>query len=77
MSNNDKPCNSPCPHCEETDCVKRHIGGFPTMAVDTTMTADKKTGGRWSEIMNKIKAGTSSKYHDNLSHDLNGKTWRR
>ena len=76
MSNSNKPCENPCPYCQAEGFVKKHVGGFPAMAVDTTMTADKKTGGRWSEIMNKIKDATPDRHHDNLSHDLSGKKWR-
>lgn len=76
MSDREKPCSKACPHCKKKGGVKKHVGGFPSMAVDTTMTADKKTGGRWSEIMNRIENKTPDRYKDNLKHNLTGKKWR-
>lgn len=76
MSERDAPCNKKCPHCNKKGGVKKHVGGFPSVGVDATMTADKKTGGRWGEIMNKIKDGTPTRYHDNLNHNMTGTKWK-
>jgi len=76
MSSSEKPCKKPCPACKKKGKVKKHIGGFPNVSFDSTMTANKKTGGRWNEMMNKIKSGTPDRYHDNLNHDMTGKSWK-
>ena len=76
MSNRDLPCSNPCPNCGKTDCVVKHVGGFPTLATDSTLTADKKTGGRWSEIMERVKNSVPKSYHDNLNHNISGRRWK-
>ena len=72
----EKPCGEPCPECGAME-VKKTIGGFPGLAADSTLTPDKKTGGQWSEMMNKIKSGLPQKYHKGLdkSSNMNGKRW--
>ena len=71
------PCEEVCPVCEEKKVVKT-VGGFPGLAADSTLTPDKKTGGQWSEMMNRVKAGVPKKYHAGLdkSTNMNGKRWR-
>jgi len=40
-------------------------------AVDTTLTADKATGGQFSEITDRIKRGTPKQYHETLDRAAN------
>ena len=72
----EKPCDDPCPGCL-LEGVKRFFGGFPGLAADSTLSPDKKTGGQWSEMMNKIKDGIPPKYHSGLdkSTNMSGKRW--
>ena len=72
----EKPTKEPCPECGEKKVIKT-IGGFPGLAADSTLSPDKKTGGQWSETMDRIKAGIPKKYHKNLdkSTNMNGKRW--
>jgi len=72
----EKPCGEPCPECGAEE-VQKIIGGFPGLAADSTMTPDKKTGGQWSEMMNKVKKGIPKKYHGGIdkSTNMNGKRW--
>ena len=65
VSNRDKPCKENCPECGEKKVV-RHIGAFPNMATDTNLTANKKTGGQWNDLMQKVKSYTPDRYHDKL-----------
>jgi hypothetical protein len=46
-------------------------------AVDTTLTADKVTGGKFSEITDRIKRGTPKQYHETLDRaaNRNGSIW--
>tara|TARA_R110002020_G_scaffold308322_2_gene524035 strand:- start:1058 stop:1351 length:294 start_codon:yes stop_codon:yes gene_type:complete len=76
MSNNKKPCGEKCPHCGEKNSVILHIGGFPGVNVDTTLTADKVTGGRWSEITNRIKSSLPDRYSKNVRDDMSGHRWK-
>tara|TARA_R110000765_G_scaffold344078_1_gene434365 strand:- start:148 stop:444 length:297 start_codon:yes stop_codon:yes gene_type:complete len=74
--NREQPCGEPCPQCSAKE-VKKVIGGFPGLAADSTLTPDKKTGGDWSEMMDKVKSGLPPKYHAKLdkSTNMNGKRW--
>ena len=73
-----QPTKKYCPHCEEKKCVVKHVGGFPGLATDATLTADKATGGKWSELMNKMKGGISDKYKPNLdtASQRTGARWK-
>ena len=42
------------------------ITAFPSTATDSTLTADKVTGGRWSELTNRMKAGLPKGLHHKL-----------
>ena len=54
----DKPTTLPCPHCKKKKCVtKSWKDCTPGLGADWTPTPDKATGGRWSELMTKIKSG--------------------
>ena len=74
MSNRDKPCGEACPHCNEKGGVKKNVAGFPGVNVDTTLTPDKVTGGRWSERMNQINEGLPDRHK--TGSDLSGHRWR-
>lgn len=49
----------------------------PLLLSDCTITADKKTGGQWSQLMGKIKKGIPKRYHEKLdmSSARTGKRW--
>jgi len=70
------PCEKPCPKCKEKR-VSKVIGGFPSLAADSNLTPDKKTGGQWSEMMDRVKSGIPERYHKGLdkSTNMNGKRW--
>jgi len=74
--NREKPCNEPCPECGEKN-VQKVIGGFPGLGCDTTLTPDKKTGGQWSEMMNKIKSYVpdASKKKLDQATNVTGRRW--
>ena len=76
ISDRDIPCNEKCPHCKKKGSVKKHVGGFPGIGVDSTLTANKKTGGQWNEIMSKIKNGLPERYHKNIDRDVTGTKWK-
>ena len=42
-----------------------------------TLTPDKKTDGRWSEVMNKIKSELPEQYAKNMNNtDMTGHSWK-
>jgi len=66
ISDRDKPCKKKCPHCGEKKAVSRHIGAFPSTQTDTTMSANKTTGGQWNELMTRMKNYTPERHHHKL-----------
>ena len=76
MSNREVPCKEKCPHCGENKVV-RHIGEFPSTTVDTSLTPNKKTGGQWNDLMQKMKSYTPERMHDKLDHasSQTGRRW--
>ena len=54
IATRDEPCKKPCPECNESN-VKRGWFNAPLGGVDATLTANKATGGQWSELMSKMK----------------------
>lgn len=70
VSNRNKPTKKPCPECKEKGCVVKGVSAT-TMGVDANVTPDKKTGGDWSRLMDKIKHGTPKRYHEKLDKSSN------
>ena len=58
IADRDTPTKLPCPHCKAKETVNKSWKDCtPGLGADWTLTPDKATGGRWSEVMNKIKSG--------------------
>lgn len=54
-------------NCENCNCQSiSKTFSTALLLSDSTMTANKKTGGQWNELMKKMKAGTPKRYHNNL-----------
>ena len=64
VSNRDNPLSEPCPQCSEKS-VKKLVSAT-RMGVDMNVTPDKKPGGDWSSLMEKVKNNTPERYHGNL-----------
>jgi hypothetical protein len=62
-----------CPKCGKKKCVNRSGVYETTMGVDMNITPDKKTGGDFSRLMDKIKNNgmTPKKYHAGLDRAAN------
>jgi hypothetical protein len=62
-----------CPKCGKKKCVNRSGVYETTMGVDMNVTPDKKTGGDFSRLMDKIKNNgmTPKKYHAGLDRAAN------
>jgi len=76
ISERDKPIKKKCPHCGEKK-VKKAITSFPGLGVDTTLTADKKTGGRFSHMMDRVKRYTPKRLHGTLGDSKERQSGRR
>ena len=79
ISNRENPLNEPCPHClNEGSIVKDFQGIRCNLSADSTLTPDKATGGRWSELMGKMKKGLAPRYHGKLDAATNrtGRRWK-
>ena len=57
-----------CPECGKKKCVSRSGVYETSMGVDMNVTPDKKTGGDFSRLMDKIKQGgqVPQRYHESL-----------
>lgn len=79
MSSRDAPCKKPCPHCKKKKVKRTLPTEFPQMEADSTLTANKKTGGQWNELMGKMKDYTPNRYHDKFdkASSNSGKRWDR
>ena len=79
MANDKVPCGLPCPECGE-EKVRKGFRSAPAGSADSTLTPDKATGGRWSELMDRVKNSgqVPKKYHDNLdkASSRTGRRWR-
>ena len=79
MSSRHVPCKKPCPHCKKKKVKRTLPTEFPQMESDSTLTANKKTGGQWNELMHKMKDYTPNRYHDKFdkASSNSGKRWDR
>ena len=79
MKDRDLPTNLPCPKCKAEGTVKKSwTGCTPALGADYTLTPDKATGGRWSELMSKIKAGQPKRQRSRFdqSNNMHGRRWK-
>ena len=79
ISSRDVPCKKPCPHCKKKKVKRTLPTEFPQMESDTTLSANKKTGGQWNDLMHKMKNYTPTRLHDKLdkSTSQRGRKWDR
>lgn len=78
ISDREKPLNEPCPSCKKKSIKRDYEDVHVAVASDSTMSADKATGGRWKHLVDKIKRKTPKRAHANLdkASGLSGKQWR-
>jgi len=77
MANSDVPTKKPCPKCKGRKCVhKSWADCTPRLGADHTLTANSATGGRWNELMNRMKGATPKSTHHKFEHDaIKGRKW--
>jgi putative FmdB family regulatory protein len=79
ISERENPTKENCPSCKKDNCITRSFDGFTqTVGSDSTMNANKATGGQWNELMGKMKKGLSKRYHDRLdkASSQTARIWR-
>lgn len=77
ISKRDQPLIEPCPSCKEKSVAKDWGQNNVALGADMTLTPDKATGGRWGELMNKMKSGLPDRYKKKLDtpNNMSGKRW--
>lgn len=79
IKDRDTPLKEPCPHCSEKNTVEKNWGGSNfSIASDATLTPNKATGGRWNELMAKMKSGLPERYRKKLDtpNNMTGRRWK-
>ena len=74
VSDRDQPTREPCPECGKNE-VNKGVSET-TMGVDMKVTPDRRTGGDWSRLMDKMRHGTPERMHgqfDKASNRTGGK----
>ena len=58
IAQRDNPTKVACPHCGQDGCVNKSWKDCtPGLGADWSLTPNKASGGRWNELMSKIKSG--------------------
>jgi len=77
MAEREAPVSLPCPHCGKKKVFKTMEGCLPGLGADATLTPDKASGGRWKEVIEKVKAGVPKRLHKNVEGSGGaGQRWR-
>ena len=79
IQNRETPTKEPCPFCSEKNCVEKDwMGTSLSIASDATLTPNKATGGRWNELMQKMKSGLPPRYAKKLDspNNMSGRRWK-
>lgn len=74
----DKPLSKKCPKCNKKKVRRSYDSFSQPIGSDTTLTPNKATGGRWNELMGRMKKGLAKRYHENLdtATSRNGRYWK-
>ncbi len=67
IDDRDIPLKKKCPKCKKTKCVVRNYSLYTQqIGSDATLNANKATGGKWNELMGRMKRGVGKRFHKNL-----------
>jgi len=65
MEKRNAPLKRKCPSCSEKKSVVKDFGETrSTLGADATMNANTVTGGKWNELMSRMKRRMGKKYND-------------
>jgi len=66
MARFDEPTTEPCPGCRLLGTVHRRMPSSILTGVDATLTPNKKTGGQWGQLMDRMKRNLPPSHHKQL-----------
>lgn len=79
LSINDReiPLHENCPKCGQRKVTKDYGSMKQSLSSDNTFNANKATGGKWNELMSRMKKGVPKRYHENLdsASARTGRSW--
>ena len=80
LSSADAPTEEPCPKCGKVGCVGRESVYSTSLSADNTLTPDKATGGKWNELMSRMKNSAGVRKVDadrlDISSSRTGRRWK-
>lgn len=78
INERDMPLSEACPSCGQNKIKKDYGQMRQAVSSDSTLDANKATGGKWNELMSRMKRGIPKRYHQNLdiASSRNGRQWR-
>ena len=79
INDRELPLSKPCPSCKKKKGVRRQYDSFSQpIGADANLTANNATGGKWNELMGRMKKGISKRDHKNLdiASSQTGRQWK-
>jgi putative FmdB family regulatory protein len=79
IAEREKPTTEPCPKCgAKGTVIKSWTGCTPGLDADYNLTPNKATGGRWNELMTRMKAGAPPRLRHRFdqSNNVRGRRWK-
>lgn len=77
INERETPTKTPCPHCKKKKVIRDWSESNLALGADATLTPNKATGGRWNELMSKMKSSMPKRYARKLDspNNMSGKRW--
>jgi len=78
ISDREIPLSKSCPNCKKKKIRRQYDSFAQPIGSDATLNANKATGGKWNELMGRMKKGLGKRYHTNLdiASSQTGKQWK-
>jgi putative FmdB family regulatory protein len=78
IENRERPLSENCPKCSKQKVRRSYDSFSQPIGSDTTLTPNKATGGRWNELMGRMKKGLAKRHHKNLDQASarTGRYWK-
>ena len=79
ISERENPLKEPCSKCGEIKIRRNYDNQTVSLASDSMVTPNSKTGGAWNELMTKMKKGLPKHTHANLDRasDRSLRRWQQ
>ena len=77
ISDRDNPLKENCPSCGQKKVNKDYGSMKQSLSSDHNLNPNTATGGKWNELMSRMKNGIPKRYHENLdsASKRTGRTW--